>query len=228
MTSLGAEEHHKVQKLCLEHEKGDEQSKQVFIRDQLDDIFGPYFLKWRLMPKQIGIHPCNRDQDEMTASGVWIRGSRINASGFSFKAIGKVWGFEDHPTKQHIAKHTMKVTTQDPKFASFDAGEIKVGPANWTHSNQFVCMVIDRAMCDHPEIPTLDGRIDKDMVLNDPKNTRMKEYVKDGMVVNVFPYWVEETYPCIPKIFQSACNQEQQVQEGVCVCELFSAYGFET
>ena len=34
------------------------------------------------------------------------------------------------------------------------------------------------------------------------------------MVCTVFPYWIEELYPLIPRIFQSAANQEQQVQEG--------------
>ena len=34
------------------------------------------------------------------------------------------------------------------------------------------------------------------------------------MTFTVFPYWVEEAYPQIPRIFQSAANQEQQVQEG--------------
>ena len=34
------------------------------------------------------------------------------------------------------------------------------------------------------------------------------------MTYTVFPFWVEDTYPQIPRIFQSAANQEQQVQEG--------------
>jgi hypothetical protein len=35
------------------------------------------------------------------------------------------------------------------------------------------------------------------------------------MVFKVFPYWVEEQYPDVATIFQAACNQEQQVQEGL-------------
>ena len=34
------------------------------------------------------------------------------------------------------------------------------------------------------------------------------------MVWEVFPHWVEEAYPWMPDVFQTAANHEQQVQEG--------------
>ena len=94
----------------LEFEKGNEQSKQVYIRDQLDSILAPVFFKMRLHPHEAGIHPFNRDEDAMTPSGVWTRGARVIASGFSFAAMGKLWAFEDHPIKKHISRHTVEVT----------------------------------------------------------------------------------------------------------------------
>jgi hypothetical protein len=212
-TSLKANEHLEVQKLCAEFERGDDGSKQVYIRDQLDEIFKPYMLPWRLLPKQVGIHPLNRDEAAMTPAGVWLRGGRILASGFSFKAIGKLWAFEDHPVTRHIQKHTLKVTSGDPLFATMNE-DVKVGPANWTHSNHFVCMVVDQTLCTHRDIPIVDGRIDKAAIFKDPKNCRMVEFAEQGQTFHVFPYWVEEMYPLLPKVFQSACNQEQQVQEG--------------
>ena len=73
----------------------------------------------------------------MTANGVWIRGARVVASGFSFSAIGAPYAFEDHPTKQHIAKDSVD-NTKGAEFGTFDVQSVKVGPANWTHCNQFV------------------------------------------------------------------------------------------
>jgi hypothetical protein len=213
MLRLSPKDHQAVLALGLDFEKGNDQSKQVFIRDQLDMIFGPFLLKMRLHPHEVGIHPFNRDRESMTASGVWIRGSRVIASGFSFAAMGKLWAFEDHPVTKHISKHTVEATTS-VEFGNFEEVTVKVGPANWTHCNQFVAMVVDRASCSHPDIPCIDGRIDSDSILRDPKNIRLSQYVDEGMIYHVFPSWVEEQYAWMPNVFQSACNQEQQVQEG--------------
>ena len=213
-TQLSAADHETVRKLILDFEKGDDSSKQVYIRDALDEVFKPHYLMWRLLPKQIGIYPGNRDFDAMTAAGVWLRGGRVYSSGFSQLAIGTIWAFEDHPKRKHIEKHTLKVTRADPRFGQYEEGEVKVGPANWTHTNQWVCMVVDGTQCDYSGLPLRDGRIDSHEILTDPKHKRLLQYTKEGMVVTVFPHWVEEAYPSIPKIFQSACNQEQQVQEG--------------
>ena len=131
----------------------------------------------------------------------------------SHAGMGTLYAFEDHPKKQHIAKHTVEVT-KGGEFGNFDIMGVKVGPANWTHCNQFVVMVADRALCSHPDIPCIDGRIDSDTILKDPMNARLSEYIKEGMYFNVFPSWVEDQYPWMPDCFQSACNQEQQVQEG--------------
>ena len=130
-------QHAAVQALCLSFEKGDDDSKQVFIRDQLDIILKDVVIEWRLCPKEVGIHPSNRDQEGMTPAGVWLRGARILASGFSHHAIGKLWAFEDHPVKKHIAAHTIASTAHDARFAKFSPNDVKVGLGNWTHSNQF-------------------------------------------------------------------------------------------
>lgn len=175
-------------------------------------------LHWRLHPDQVGIHPQNRDNSEdMTSNACILRGKKILPSGFSFKAIGELWSFEDHPVHKHIAKHTSKVLGSDPGFAPA-CEDIKVGPGNWTHSNQFVRMVQHCAPCVDSDIPTKDGRIDKATIMSDPKNSKMFKYITEGMIYKVFPYWIEEQYPVVPTIFQAACNQEQQVQEGILAC----------
>ena len=110
MMRLSAAEHQTVLAMGLDYQKGDEGTKQVYIRDQLDSIFTRFFIKMRLLSHEVGIHPGNRDDDVITPIGCWTRGARVVASGFSHTAIGKLWAFEDHPVKKHIAKHTVEAT----------------------------------------------------------------------------------------------------------------------
>ena len=210
---LSRADHEKMLQIGIDFRKRSDETKQVFLRDEALKVLSKIVRKTKLRAHQIGIHPGNRDTEKMTSSGVWLRGGKIIQSGFSYEAIGKLYAFEDHPTHRHIAKHTMDVTQSD-EFADYDENEWIVGPTNWTHSNQFVLMVAKRAKCSDPNVPTIDGHIDSDKILNDPTNSRLSEYLNEGVTATVFPYWVEETYEWMPELFQSASNQEQQVQEG--------------
>lgn len=212
MPGLPEADHRRVQSLITEFHAGDEAAKNVSIRDDLADIFDPTILLWRLLPDQVGIRFGNRDEDQMTAGHCVLRGKKILASGFSYAAIGNLWAMEDNPTTRKIARHTDHVLSQDNGFAP-GTSEVKIGPLNWTHSNQFVRMVEHCAQCNSPDIPVKDGRIDKLAIMADDKNKKLFSYIKEGMVFKVFPDWVEEQYPDVANIFQAACNQEQQVQE---------------
>jgi hypothetical protein len=210
---LSQSDHEKMLKIGIDFRKRSDDTKQVFLRDEALRCLSKVVRKMNLRAHQIGIHPGNRDTEKMTSRGVWLRGGKIIQSGFSFEAMGKLYAFEDHPTHRHIAKHTVDVTKSD-EFGDYDEIEWMVGPGNWSHSNQFARQVGCRSKCSDPTIPTIDGRIDTDKILNDPMNIRLSEYLNDGVIWWVFPYWVEEVYEWMPELFQSASNQEQQVQEG--------------
>ena len=97
-------------------------------------------------------------------------------------------------------------------------GTIKAGPLNWTHTNQFCRMVDHKRPCSLPGLPVdRDNRLDKAAIQSDPKQAKLFKYLAEGTMVNVLPYWVEEQYPAVVKIFSVAANQEQQVQEGRCL-----------
>ena len=200
-------------RLGIDFRQGTDVSKQVFIRDEAARHLLKFMLEMRLHPREVGIHPGNRDKLGITSRGVWLRGGKIIASGFSFEAMGKLYAFEDHPINRHIAKHTVAVTMSDA-FGDFDLTEVRVGPGNWTHSNMFSRMVECRSKCSDPSIPCIDGHIDSSKILQDPRNIRLSEYIDGGVIWYVFPSWVEEAYEWMPELFQSAGNQEQQVQEG--------------
>jgi hypothetical protein len=213
MQRLPQIDHEKMLQIGIDFRKRSDDTKQVFLRDEALRCLSKVVRKMNLRAHQIGIHPGNRDTEKMTSRGVWLRGGKIIQSGFSFEAMGKLYAFEDHPTHRHIAKHTMSVTQSD-EFADYDENEWIVGPTNWSHSNQFARMVGSRTKCFDPNVPCIDGHIDSDKILNDPMNIRLSEYLNDGVVALVFPFWVEVTYEWMPELFQSASNQEQQVQEG--------------
>jgi hypothetical protein len=213
-TSLGAAEHRMVQELIQQYEVGDDGTKIVAIRDDLADVFQPHILTWRLLPDQVGIHPTNRDFIKLTAGGCQLRGKRILASGFSYASIGQLWASEDNPSTKHIERHTKDILMSNEEFAP-PVGIVKVGPLNWTHSNQFCRMVDQRRPCSTPGIPVdRDNRRDKAAIQSDTKQSKLFAYLTQGMEFKVLPYWVEEQYPAVVKIFSVAANQEQQVQEG--------------
>ena len=213
VSQLSQDEHQAMVRLGIDFRQGTDVSKQVFIRDEAAKHLSKFMLNMRLHPKEVGLHPRNRDRTGITPRGVWSRGGKIIASGFSFEAMGKLYAFEDHPTKRHIAKHTVEKTKSD-QFGNFDIMEVRVGSANWTHSNMFTRMVECRSECTDPNIPCIDGHIDSAKILQDPRNIRLSEYIDTGVIWYVFPYWVEEAYEWMPNLFQSAGNQVEQVQEG--------------
>ena len=203
-----------VQELIQQYEAGDDNTKIVAIRDDLAEAFKAHILTWRLLPDQIGIHPTNRDFIKLTAGGCQLRGKKILASGFSYAAIGTLWASEDNPSTRAIELHTKDILRSHEEFAP-PVGMVKVGPLNWTHSNQFCRMVDQRRPCSTPGLPVdRDNRLDKAAIQSDTKQSKLFAYLTQGMECQVLPYWVEEQYPAVVKIFSVAANQEQQVQEG--------------
>ena len=111
LSKLPPSEHAKVMKLGIDFQAGNERSKNTFIRDELALIFKPHLIYMRLEAHEVGVHPVNRNDDEITYVAVWDRGAKVIKSGFSFVAIGVPYAFEDNPQTLHIAKHTVAVTS---------------------------------------------------------------------------------------------------------------------
>jgi hypothetical protein len=210
---LPPQAHEEVLKLCLQFKIANDDSHNVAIRDRLNVIFKahdkvqPVILK----PNQVGILPTNRDGDGITPVGARLRGKRMLQSGVSKNSIGIPWAFEDNPQTRYIEKYTMELTALSKEYAQVKPGEIRVGPANWTHCNHFLNMVMQEVPCDDPQLPCEKGRLSK---TDCRKDAMLADIIDDGLQWQVFPWDVAESYPLVPQIFQSACNTEQQVQEG--------------
>ena len=93
MGKLAPSEHVKVMKLGIDFQAGNERSKNTSIRDELALIFKKYLINMRLEAHEVGVHPVNRNNDEITYVGVWDHGAKVVHSGFSFVAIGVPYAF---------------------------------------------------------------------------------------------------------------------------------------
>ena len=98
LSKLSPSAHQQMLKLGIDFRKGTDDPKQVFIRDEAARHLSKHMLEMRLHPREVGIHPGNRNKEVITSRGVWLRGGKIIQSGFSFEAMGKLYAFEDHPT----------------------------------------------------------------------------------------------------------------------------------
>ena len=70
LSKLSQSEHAKVMKLGIDFQRGGECSKNTFIRDELALIFKKHMLEMRLESHEVGVHPVNRNNDEITAAAV--------------------------------------------------------------------------------------------------------------------------------------------------------------
>ena len=122
---LSGSEHAKVMKLGMDFQAGNERSKNTFIRDELVLIFNPHLINMRLEAHEVGVHPVNRNDDEITHVAVWDRGVKVIKSGFSFIAIGVPYAFEDNPKTSHIAKHTIAVTSA-AEFGIYEEARVRL------------------------------------------------------------------------------------------------------
>ena len=90
MSSLSQKDHNRVNELGLIYARGDESTKIVWVRDSLAILFKAELISMRLLPHEVGIHPANRTTEGITAIGIWRRGRKVIAGGFSHTAIGKL------------------------------------------------------------------------------------------------------------------------------------------
>ena len=117
LVKVSGSEHAKVMKLGMDFQAGNERSTNTFIPDELVLIFNPHLINMRLEAHEVGVHPVNRNDDEITHLGVWDRGVKVIKSGFSFTAIGMPYVFEDNPKTSHIAPSSPFESFQSPAKA---------------------------------------------------------------------------------------------------------------
>lgn len=202
----------KVEELLKEYKH--DSGKVVPIKEQMLQVFVAEGAckRRKLHSKQVAVHPANRDGQMITASGVYDRGVRLNNVGFSLSVLEKeTFAIEENPVSKHIAKTCTEFFKKDARFAEYKAAEIIAGSLGASHTNHFIATVFDKRPCDRPEIADEQGKVNSTMLCS---NADFKAAVDNGIEWWVIRWEIEESYPEVATIFQSALNAVQHVGEG--------------
>ena len=163
-----------------------------------------------LHPKTVGIHPDNRDEDEMEAEGVHERGSKIVFAGFS-RAImeADTIAIEDDETK-YIARKTIQTTSMSDKFAKLKMDQIRVGSLGSGHGTQFLNCVNDEVPCDLPNL-SIDGKMSKSKLFKDKGLKDACEGCVNWVVIKSRNH---NRFPRLARFIQSALNIKNHIAVG--------------
>ena len=161
--------------------------------------------------KSVGIHPKNRNTECFVLRRAITRGVKIVNLGWSDTTVqADAMAMEDHPIHKHIALNTVKCTENVRGAAKYKTDEVKIGPLGATHCNHFLAMVHDEVPCCEPGISE-GGKVSQKLCCKDPG---IKRASSTGVEWLVFRHAVEEAFPIIPTIIQSALNAVAQMAEG--------------
>jgi hypothetical protein len=192
---------------------GVEDSVIVYCKEEIMNILLTHKYAYRAQwhAKVVGVHPCNRNGEGILWPRAQSRIVKIRTIGWSWTTseVNAV-NIEDHPMKKHIAKNTVKICSQSDKFAKYNVDEIKSGSLGAGHCNHGIAMVIDEVPCEFPRISE-HGKMSYNKVASDPG---FKEAIDKGMRWVTIRWEVEEEFPQIPSIIQSALNAVAQIAEG--------------
>ena len=180
--------------------------------DEIESVCTEYSMlyKSKHIPKQVGIHPKNRDGEGFSLLRCISRGKKIKNLGWSWKVVSMdAYAFEDHPTHRHIAKYSAEQNRLYPDMSQF-GDNVKLGPAGATHCNHWLAMLMDERPCHEPSISEF-GRMSKRLCF---KDKGIELAATTGIEWKVFRWEVEEAFPEIPRIVASARNAVAQMHEG--------------
>jgi hypothetical protein len=201
----------KVRQLCEQYES--DKNKVVPCQQQIARILisEGAAKRSRLMAHQVVAHKHNRDGQMLTASGVQVRATRLQSVGFSKSVLEQgTWCFQDHPVKKHLATAALQHYDKDDRYARYRAVDVVAGSVGASLTTHVIASVKDERPCDSVGIST-DGRYDKLLWYS---NEDFQDCAENG-----FEWWevkweIEEEFPMVPIIFQSALNTQQHVAEG--------------
>jgi hypothetical protein len=165
-----------------------------------------------LTPHQVIAHPHNRDKQIITASGIELRAGRVVAVGFSLPVMEEgAWAFEENPFDKRISSISCAHYKTDPRFPTYKASHIVAGSVGAGHTNATLASVIDECPCSDPAI-SKDGKYNKAAWFLNPD---VAQACTVGAQWWVARWEVEQEFPILPHIFQSALNAPSHVSEGL-------------
>ena len=163
-------------------------------------------------PKQVAVHPANRNGQMITASGYQNRGLKMHGVGFVKSVLEReAVAFHDNPFTQKIAHESLKLFQTDPRFASYNLNEIQGGSVGASHANHWCAATIDEQPCNLESV-SAHGKIDKNRLYT-------KDEFRDVCEGTGAKWWwirweIDYEFPEIPDIYQGALNAVQHVGSG--------------
>ena len=210
--------HTKIRDLILQY-KCDKTKVAPVFKELSDVLVKEGCAKQRLfLPHNVVAHEKNRDEQILSASGVQMRAVRLNKVGFCKATMEQgAWAFEDHPVTKRLAKVALKHYESDERFARYKETEVVAASVGASHCNHVLASIKDERPCSDPLLPT--DVYDKNHWY---QNEDCKSACETGVLWWTVRWEVEQEFPLLPHIFQSALNTAQHVAEGddnrICVC----------
>ena len=189
---------------------GADDCRIVSIVDSIIDKLQKSNLAYRMAipPQMVGIHPVNRDGYGLSEPEVHALGSEIVATGWSWQACSHAVCIEDDATGK-IAAFSMNTKNRTSGLGHAAEGQIRYGSLACTRTNQFLCCIIDSVPCEHENL-VRDGRVDTHGLCM--KDSQLAKAVEQGLDWMVLKSKVEELYPSLPDLIQTARNGPGQSQ----------------
>ena len=163
-------------------------------------------------PHKVGVHKDNRFGFGVISMEMQALGNDIVSMGWSDLETRHASAFEDDDAGT-IALFTAKLQASSPLFGKSDPRDIQIGSVACSHTNQFLCAVLDGADTEYASLGE-DGKISKSKLFEDEK---MQAAAEKGLTWFVFKKGVEKMHPKLPGLVQQRHNQPGQVARVVSI-----------
>ena len=169
----------------------------------------------RVPPKEMGVHPMNRNGKRINGGTMHKKGRTIHSVGFTTKLCGpdKAIAFENNPMTNNCETWTLGLT-DTVEFANYTAGTVRGGSVGCSHLNQWLAAVGGGAETPFPELLCEPGRKQMSMHRVTDGNDELRAAVEQGLEWTLIKWQVEVEYPELPSIIQRGLNIEHHVAEG--------------
>ena len=179
------------------------------ILDKLEKMGWAY--RVNLQPRQVGVHPSNRDGYGLNAEDVHALGRDILAMGWSWNEVQKAVCMEQSPTAKDIEEFNARLASASSLLPPVTPDSIKYGSLSCSHTNMFLRCVAG-GVASNDELLATSGQLSlSNLERHDPEFALA---VKQGLPWLVLSWRVSERFPGLVTLVQSARNAPGAIARG--------------
>lgn len=159
--------------------------------------------KARLQPRQVGVHPKNRDGCGLNYEDVHGLGHDIACLGWSWEEVGKAVAVEEEPGSACIEDFNRRLAEGNSKLPAVIPDSLKYGSLSCSHTNMFLrCMA--SAVESQDEMLSTDGKLDLSKLRS--RDANFAAAVEQGLSWTVLSHHVATHCPEFLEMLQTAKN----------------------